>query len=120
MSSSLTATSPPKRIVHFCVRNGWSPFTLSTGSLIDSRCPSRGQSPKACAQHHHDDDFERSNKLKVVGAEKLCVVTEQDTGDAGQRRANDKGQHFIAGSVDAHCFGRQLVLANRHQGTADV
>src|SRR5438128_10381626 len=92
MSSSLTATRPPKRIVHLIVCSGYSPFVIdccwlradraasvttdfslvaptplvSASLFIRSRYPSPGQSPKVFArQSAHPSILQRPHHLPV-------------------------------------------------------
>src|SRR5699024_8037808 len=66
----------------------------------------------------HAKKLDRQHQIETGGRDIAQVMGEQGATNAGVKRRNRKRQDAVLVEVDTHDFGRQVMVAQRHKGTA--
>ena len=72
------------------------------------------------AEHHHDEDHHRDREAEHVRRRGLQLGDIEHPGHPGEAGADGEGEQLVAGAVDAHRAGGDLVLADRHPRPSDA
>ena len=70
------------------------------------------------AEYDHDQDIDRFVEREQIRFDDIEVAGVQRTGHAGQRRTDDKRRRLVAGRIDAHRLGSDLILTDADAGTS--
>ena len=70
------------------------------------------------AEDDHDDDVHGAQEVEAFGVNELFEMRVKPARDAGEKRGEDEGEHFVFRGVDTHRLGSDFVVAHGEKAAA--